>query len=49
MINNKENLGFAGGYNNALDRIHAEYYVLLNSDVEVSDNWLLPIIRLMDN
>ena len=48
VINNKENLGFAGGYNNALDRIHAEYYVLLNSDVEVSDNWLLPIIRLMD-
>ena len=48
VINNKENLGFAGGYNNALDRIHAEYYVLLNSDVEVSDNWLLPIISLMD-
>ena len=48
VINNKENLGFAGGYNNALDQIHAEYYVLLNSDVEVSDNWLLPIIRLMD-
>ena len=48
VINNKENLGFAGGYNNALDRIHAEYYVLLNPDVEVSDNWLLPIISLMD-
>ena len=48
VINHKENLGFAGGYNNSLDRIHAEYYVLLNSDVEVSDNWLSPIISLMD-
>ena len=48
VINNKENLGFAEGYNNALNQIHAEYYVLLNSDVEVSDNWLFPIISLMD-
>ena len=47
VINNKENLGFAGGYNKALNQIHAEYYVLLNSDVEVSDNWLFPIVSLM--
>ena len=31
VISNKENLGFAGGYNKALNQIHAEYYVLLNS------------------
>ncbi len=48
VINNKENLGFTGGYNKALNQIHAEYYVLLNSDVEVSDNWLFPIVSLMD-
>lgn len=42
------NQGFAGGYNNALKEIEAEYYVLLNSDVEVSANWTKPIIDLMD-
>lgn len=42
------NQGFAGGYNNALQEIEAEYYVLLNSDVEVSPNWTKPIIDLMD-
>lgn len=42
------NQGFAGGYNNALKEVEAEYYVLLNSDVEVSANWTKPIIDLMD-
>ena len=45
----EENIGYAGGYFEALERIKAEYYVLLNSDVEVSDNWVQPIIKLMDN
>lgn len=45
LLNNQ---GFAGGYNNALKEIEAEYYVLLNSDVEVSANWTKPIIDLMD-
>ncbi|MEE2699915.1 MAG: glycosyltransferase family 2 protein [Bacteroidota bacterium] len=49
IIECKENLGFAGGYNKALNQIHAEYYVMLNSDVEVSENWLSPIISLMDS
>ena len=49
IVNNKENLGFAGGYNKALNQIHAEYYVLLNSDVEVCENWISPIINLMDS
>ncbi|MDZ7935915.1 MAG: glycosyltransferase family 2 protein [Emticicia sp.] len=43
------NQGFAGGYNSALQEIKAEYYVLLNSDVEVSKNWVNPIIDLMKN
>ena len=44
-----ENLGFAGGYNKALAEIDAEYFVLLNSDVEVTENWIDPIISYMDS
>ncbi|MEE4115760.1 MAG: glycosyltransferase family 2 protein [Marinilabiliaceae bacterium] len=40
-----QNLGYAGGYNAALEHIDAELYVLLNSDVEVTENWLTPIIE----
>jgi GT2 family glycosyltransferase len=39
------NLGFAGGYNAALKEIKADNYILLNSDVEVSENWLPPLIN----
>ncbi len=42
------NEGFARGYNSALDRVQADYYVLLNSDVMVSANWIAPIISLME-
>ncbi len=41
------NLGFCGGYNYALKQIEAEYYVLLNSDVEVTEGWVDPIIKLL--
>lgn len=44
-----KNWGFAEGYNRALEQIEAEYYVLLNSDVEVSHHWLTPMIEFMDN
>lgn len=43
-----QNYGFAGGYNRALKQIKADYYVLLNSDVEVSENWLNPMMELME-
>ncbi|MCL2313540.1 MAG: glycosyltransferase family 2 protein [Firmicutes bacterium] len=49
IIQNKENGGFSKGYNDALQQIEAEYYCLLNSDVEVTDNWIEPIITLLDN
>ena len=49
VIQLTNNEGFAGGYNNALQKIEAEYYVLLNSDVEVTPNWVKPMIDLMDN
>jgi len=44
-----KNHGFTGGYNLALNQINAEYFVLLNSDVEVSPDWLLPLIKIMDS
>ena len=43
-----KNYGFAGGYNKALAQVNADYYVLLNSDVEVSANWLNPMLRYMN-
>lgn len=44
-----ENYGFAEGYNRALAQIDATYYVLLNSDVEVTPCWLSPLVELLDN
>ncbi len=43
------NEGFSKGYNSALKRVVADYYVLLNSDVEVTPNWIAPIISLMES
>ena len=43
-----QNYGFAGGYNQALKQVDAEYYVLLNSDVEVTENWLAPLLVLLE-
>lgn len=44
-----KNWGFAEGYNKALEQIDAEYYVLLNSDVEVSHHWLTALTEFMDS
>lgn len=43
------NYGFAEGYNMALKQIDAEYYLLLNSDVEITDYWLDPLLEYMEN
>ena len=43
-----KNWGFAEGYNKALRQIDAEYYLLLNSDIEVTHHWLTPLIEFMD-
>lgn len=48
VIVNARNGGFAKGYNDALQQVEAEYYVLLNSDVEVTPGWIDKVIRLMD-
>lgn len=43
-----ENYGFCGGYNRAFMEVHTEYAVLLNSDVEVSEHWLTPLLTLLE-
>lgn len=42
------NYGFAEGYNRALAQIEAEYFILLNSDVEVKGDWVSPLLQYMD-
>jgi GT2 family glycosyltransferase len=49
ILENKTNEGFAGGYQTILKKIDAEYYILLNSDVEVTSNWIEPIIKWMES
>ena len=43
-----KNYGFADGYNKAFEQIDAEYAVLLNSDVEVTPGWLIPLVEYID-
>ena len=43
-----KNYGFAGGYNRALAQVKADYYVILNSDIEVTSNWLEPLFGFMN-
>ena len=48
IIQNDRNEGFAKGYNVALKQIEAQYYCMLNSDIEVTEHWIEPCIELMD-
>ncbi len=48
VIELERNWGFAEGYNKALEKVKAEYYVLLNSDVRVTQNWLRPMTDFLD-
>lgn len=45
----EKNWGFAEGYNKALAQVDAEYYLLLNSDIEVTAHWLTPLLAFMDS
>ncbi|MDB5198848.1 MAG: glycosyltransferase family 2 protein [Chitinophagaceae bacterium] len=49
ILKNDVNKGFAKGYNDALKAITAEYYVLLNNDVEAGPGWIEPVIELMQS
>lgn len=48
IILNKNNEGFAKGYNSALKSVSADYYILLNSDVQVTEGWIEPVISIME-
>lgn len=49
IIQNDANYGYANGYNMALKNVEEEYYALVNSDIEVTENWLDPILSIFDN
>ena len=49
IIQNKINGGYAKGYNDALKYLKEDIFVLLNSDVEVTENWLEPILEIFSN
>lgn len=49
IIQNSENKGFTGGYNEVLKHVDAEFYCLLNSDIEVTANWIAPMEALFDS
>jgi GT2 family glycosyltransferase len=49
IIQNITNGGFAKGYNDALAQVDSDYFVLLNSDIEVTENWIKPVIDLMES
>ena len=48
IIDLEDNHGFAKGYNLALEKIESDYFILLNSDVEVTKNWIFPIVEIME-
>ncbi|MES2829390.1 MAG: glycosyltransferase family 2 protein [Bacteroidota bacterium] len=48
IIQNEENYGFAEGYRRILEQVNSDYYVLLNSDVEVPINWIAPVVAQME-
>lgn len=49
IIKNDRNYGFAEGYNRVLEQVTADYFILLNSDVEVTPGWIKPVIDLMES
>ena len=48
LIMPEKNFGFTGGYNRALKALEADYFVLINSDIEVPEGWLDPLVEWMD-
>lgn len=48
IIENSMNGGYAKGYNDALENVDADIYCLINSDVEVTENWLTPVLEVFE-
>ena len=48
LVRLDQNYGFAKGYNLTLEKVEADYFALINSDVEVQPGWLTPIIDLLE-
>ncbi|PTQ96941.1 hypothetical protein C8P68_104435 [Mucilaginibacter yixingensis] len=48
IVQNDANYGFTGGYNRVLQHVEADYLILLNSDIEVTPNWIEPVIEMME-
>ncbi len=48
IIRMEKNLGFTGGYNKALRQVEADLYILLNSDIEVTENWVEPCLKMFE-
>lgn len=48
IVTMEKNYGYAGGYNRALKQVEADYFLLLNSDVEVPAGWIVPLIETLD-
>lgn len=44
----EENFGFAGGYNEALEQVESDYFAIVNSDIEVTINWLDPLVDFLE-
>ncbi len=49
LLEFSQNFGFCGGYNRAIEKLDAEYFVILNSDIEVTENWIDPVISLFES
>lgn len=49
LIRMQHNSGYAGGYNEALNQVDSNYFILLNSDVEVTENWITPLVTFLEN
>ena len=49
IVQNIKNGGFAKGYNDALQHINADIYALVNSDIEVTKDWLKPVLKIFEN
>jgi len=48
-LSHKKNYGYAGGYNKCINNINSDYYVFLNNDIEVTENWLKPMFDALES